>query len=93
MENKDGIVYLENGQLTIINPEGLGRYPRVTAGENVEIYIDGEKENKEVVVSHDIEDLISFKLKKVKKSKDLKLKVTEDKLKAYLIINSNFAHK
>jgi len=86
LENKDGIVYLENGQLTIINPEGLGRYPRVTAGENVEIYIDGEKENKEVVVSHDIEDLISFKLKKVKKSKDLKLKVTEDKLKAYLII-------
>jgi hypothetical protein len=86
LDNKDGIVYLENGQLTIINPEGLGRYPRVTAGENVEIYIDGEKENKEVVVSQDIEELINLKVKNVEKSKDLKLKISENKLKAYLII-------
>ncbi|TDO78289.1 hypothetical protein DFR79_13031 [Halanaerobium saccharolyticum] len=86
MENKDGIVYLEDGKLTIINPEGLGRYPRIIAGENVEIYIAGEKESKEVVVSQDAEDLIEFKIKKVKKSKNLTTEISEDKLKAYLII-------
>lgn len=86
LENKDGIVYLENGNLTIINPEGLGRYPRITAGENVEIYIDGERENKEVVVSQDVEDLIEFKIKIVKKSKKIDIDITNDKLKAYLII-------
>ncbi|RAK04207.1 hypothetical protein C8C77_104164 [Halanaerobium saccharolyticum] len=86
MENKDGIVYLENGNLTIINPEGLGRYPRIKAGENVDIYIAGEKESKEVVVSQDVEDLIEFKINKVKRRKKLDIELTENKLKAYLII-------
>ncbi|SIR40009.1 FapA family protein [Halanaerobium kushneri] len=87
MENKDGIVYLENGNLTIINPEGLGRYPRITAGKNVEIYINGEKENKEVVVSQDIEELIELKIKQTNKSKELNIKVSRNKLKAYLLID------
>ena len=86
MENKDGVVYLENGKLTIINPEGLGRYPRITAGENVEIYIDGVKDNNEIVVSQDIECLIEFKINNINKSKKLDLEITEDKLKAFLII-------
>jgi len=86
LENKDGIVYLENGNLTIINPEGLGRYPRITAGKNVEIYINGEKENKEVVVSQDIEELIELKIKQTNKSKELNIKVSRNKLKAYLLI-------
>jgi uncharacterized protein (DUF342 family) len=89
VESKDGIVYLENGSLTIINPEGLGRYPRVVAGDNIEIYIDGYKESKELVVSQDVEDLIEFKIKSVKKSKKIDLEITNDKLKAYLIIEIN----
>lgn len=87
MENKDGVVYLENGKLTIINPEGLGRYPRITAGKKVEIYIDGEKEENEVVVSQDVEDLIEFKIKNIKMQKNFDIEISNDKLKAYLIIN------
>lgn len=86
MENKDGVVYLENGNLTIINPEGLGRYPRIISGENVEIYIDGKKESKEVVVSEDAEDLIEFKISSIKKSKKLDIEISKNKIKAYLII-------
>ncbi len=87
MENKDGVVYIENGKLTIIDPQGLGRYPRITASENVDIYIDGKKENKEIVVSKDVEDLIELKINSVDKKKDLNIKVTKDKLKAYLVID------
>lgn len=86
MESKDGIVCLENGSLTITNPVGLGRYPRITAGENVDIYIDGSKENNEIVVSQDVENLIEFKINNTRKIKKLDIEITEDKLKSFLII-------
>jgi len=87
LENKDGVVYIKNGKLTVIDPQGLGRYPRITASENVDLYIDGKKENKEIVVSKDVEDLIEFKINSIDKKKDLNIEVTKDKLKAYLVID------
>ena len=87
MENKDGAVYIENGKLHVIDPQGLGRYPRITASENVDLYIDGQKENNEIVVSKNVEDLIEFKINTVQKKKDLKIKISSDKLKAYLIVD------
>lgn len=87
MNNKDGIVYLKNGKLNIEDPEGLGRYPRITAEKDVEILIAGHKEGKELVVSEDMKNLIEFKLKSKEKKKELNLEISNDKLKAYLKIN------
>lgn len=87
MENKDGVVYLKNGKLNITDPEGLGRYPRIKTGENVRIYINGKKEGKELVVNQDLADKIEFKFESITANKELKIEISDDKLKAYLIIS------
>ena len=86
LENKDGMVYLEDGKLRIIDPEGLGRYPRISAADNVEIYIDGKKEGKEIVVSEDLEGKIEFEFDYLKMQKDLDIEISDNKLKAYLVV-------
>ena len=86
LENKDGMVYLEDGKLRVIDPEGLGRYPRISAADNVEIYIDGKKEGKEIVVSEDLEGKIEFEFDYLKMQKDLDIEISDNKLKAYLVV-------
>jgi hypothetical protein len=86
LENKDGFVAVKNSQLIITDPEGLGRYPRIEAAENIDIYVKGEKQNNEIVVSKDVENEIEFKINNKAKEKQLSLEIAKDRMEANLVI-------
>lgn len=82
MENKDDVSYLKDGKLYINDTEGLGSYPRISAGKDVEIYLDDKKINDEIVVSESsLEDTILDLNNFIKK---LNLEFDSKSLKAYL---------
>ncbi|MGM0410590.1 MAG: flagellar assembly protein A [Bacillota bacterium] len=85
--NENGYVEVDDGEVKIKNPQGLGRYPRIEAGKNVELFIEGNLIKDEVVVSEEVEDKITIKIKKVDAKKELNLEINADKTKAFLKIN------
>lgn len=43
MENIDGTVEIKNCKVIVTDPEGDGRFARIKAGDEVEVYLDEEK--------------------------------------------------
>ncbi|WP_290766941.1 FapA family protein [Halanaerobium sp.] len=93
MKNKDGVAYLRDGKLYISDPEGLGRYPRISAGKDVELYLEDNKIKDEIVVSESSLKDIVLDLNNTIKKKDLNLKFDNKGLKAYLEISTSPAKK
>ncbi len=85
--NSDGTVAIKNGELIINDPRDLGRYPRISPGENVNLYINNRILEDEVVVSEDVQENIKIEINCPRSGIDFSLKISEDKLKAYLKID------
>src|SRR5690554_401819 len=85
-DNSDGLVWVEDGQLKIEVPRGLGRYPRISAGKNIELYVDGERlsEDEEIVINS--KNQVKIRGINGEKRFDYRIAISEDNMKAYLII-------
>lgn len=82
-KDRDGVIWIENEEVKVKDPAGLGRYPRISPGEYVDIIIDGTiLESSEAVISSD--NNIEIKKLETSPSREFKLRVSEDRLKAYL---------
>ena len=50
MKNKDGMIRVKNEKISVANPAGNGRFARIKAGKDIEIFVDDKKikeENRE----------------------------------------------
>ncbi|HBV86736.1 MAG TPA: hypothetical protein DEF42_08835 [Desulfosporosinus sp.] len=87
----DGSIEIRNGELLFNPPRGLGRFPLIMAGENVEIYINGNKiEAPSFINDH---DKVEIKTLDIESSVSMEIRLTEDKLKAFLYVKKNFGKK
>lgn len=83
-EDQNGSVMLSNGQVIVRNPKGLGKFPTISQGTNVEVLINGEKITGTVVV--DEGDHIEVQVVNTEPSFSLDLKISKDKMKALLTL-------
>lgn len=80
----DGSLEIRDGDVLFTPPRGFGRYPIIMAGDNVEIYINGNKIETPSVV-HD-NDSLEIKTLDTEPSVNLEISLTQDKIKAFLIV-------
>ncbi len=85
--NSDGTIAIKEGELIIKDPRDLGRYPRISPGGNVNLYIDNIIIEDEVVVSEDVQEKIKIEINCPKSGIDFSLQISEDRLKAYLAVD------
>lgn len=83
-EDQNGSVMLSNGQVIIRNPKGLGKFPTISQGTNVEVLINGEKIIGTAVVNEG--DHIEVQVVNTEPSFSLDLKISKDKMKALLTL-------
>ncbi|KJR46688.1 hypothetical protein UF75_2925 [Desulfosporosinus sp. I2] len=87
----DGSIEIRNGELLFTPPRGLGRFPLIMAGENVEIYLNGKKiETPSFINDH---DTVEIKTLDTAPSVDLEISIIEDKMKAFLLVKKAFGKK
>lgn len=84
MKNKDGMIKVKNGKIFVSNPAGNGRFARIKAGKDVEIFVDNKKIKEEKIVFEDSK----VEVKKFEKEmiKDIELELENNAMKAYLNI-------
>lgn len=87
----DGSIEIRNGELLFTSPRGLGRFPLIMAGENVEIYINGSKIETPSFINH--HDKVKIKTLDTEPSVTMEIRLTEDKLKAFLYVKKNFGKR
>lgn len=80
----NGTAEIRNGELIINPPRGFGKFPIVMAGENVEIFFNGQKVDHPIV-ANDIAN-IRILMQDTKPSTNLKLNLSQDNLSAQLTI-------
>lgn len=84
MENIDGTVEIKDGQILVSEPEGDGRFARIRAGKEIEIYLDEKKLQGESLVFSDSK--IEIKKNSQLAKKNLNLKFKNNAIQAYLEI-------
>jgi hypothetical protein len=84
--SKDGIVEIRNGKIHIEDPNGLGRYPRIEAGNHLNLYVEDKLVESDVIVSRNICGKIRWEIAPCSKDKKINIDFTDNKLKAYLNI-------
>jgi len=82
----DGSIEIRNGELLFTPPRGLGRFPLIMAGENVEIYLNGNKIETPSFISD--QDKVQIKTLDTGPSVNLEISLTEDNMKAFFFIQS-----
>ena len=84
MENKDGMIKVENEKISVSNPAGNGRFARIKAGKDIEIFVDDKKIKEEKVVFEDSK--IEIKKSEKEAVKDIELELENNAMEAYLNI-------
>ena len=81
-KDRDGSIEINNREVIVKNPEGLGRYPRIEPGKHVKVFVNKKEIDGETVVSE--KSNIRLLKEKNEPELDLSLRINEDKMKAYL---------
>lgn len=87
----DGSIEIRNGEILVTPPRGFGRFPLIMAGENVEIYLNGKKLEIPSIVQDN--DVIEIRTLDTEPASELKIDLTEDKLKAFLTVKRKSGKK
>ena len=87
----DGSLEIRDGDVLFTPPRGFGRYPIIMAGDNVEIYINGNKIVTPSVVNDN--DSLEIKTLDTEPSVNLEISLTKDKMKAFLIVKKKIGKK
>jgi len=83
---KDGSVQILHGEVKVTEPIGTGRYPSIIAGDpGVDVYVNGKKILGGYIITG--EDRIRLVPKRIPPKTEIKVQVSEDKMKAYLTIS------
>lgn len=67
MENLDGTIEIKNAKVIVTDLKGDGRFARIKAGKEVEVYLDEEKITDESIVFSDSKIEIKKMNKQLKK--------------------------
>ncbi|MGM0549103.1 MAG: flagellar assembly protein A [Bacillota bacterium] len=91
MENLDGTIEIKNAKVIVTDPKGDGRFARIKAGKEVEVYLDSEKITDESIVFSDSK----IEIKKIEQAaqKNLNLKFTNNAIQAYLEVQIEPAYE
>ena len=91
IKGNDGTIAIKSGEVTVIAPQEFGKFPTIIAGDNVEVYVDGNKIIKPTIVTED--SLVEIKTLNTIPTAMIKVKISEDKMKANLIISKKTGKK
>lgn len=80
----DGTAEIRNGELIINPPQGFGKFPIIMAGENVEIFFNGQKVDHPIIANDMAHMCIS--MQDTKPRTNLKIDLLNDNLTANLTI-------
>ncbi|MHB1405124.1 MAG: flagellar assembly protein A, partial [Desulfitobacteriaceae bacterium] len=80
--DQDGWVSIKNGQVIVCNPQGLGKFPTLSPDKNVQIFLNGEKIVRNAFTHEG--DRIELQPLNTEPSLALEVKLSSDKLKAFL---------
>lgn len=80
----DGSIAIKDGKVYVTNPYGSGRLPVLTAGDHVEVYVNGNKITVPSVVKE--VDRIEIKPRDIPPSLSAEVELSKDRMKAYLVI-------
>lgn len=80
----DGTAEIQNGELIINPPQGFGKFPIIMAGENVEVFLDGQKVDHSIIANDMTHIRIS--MQDTKPCTNLKIELSKDNLTANLMI-------
>jgi hypothetical protein len=87
-KSKDGCIEIISGKAVVSDPEHNGRYATIAPDNpNVDVYINGSKIDSVTIVSQ--KDTIEFKPASTQAATDITAELSEDKMKAVLIINKS----
>jgi uncharacterized protein len=82
--DQDGWITIKNGQVVVCNPRGLGKFPTLSPDKNVQIFVNDEKIVQNTFVHEG--DRIELQPLNTEPSLALEVKLSSDKLKAFLQI-------
>ncbi len=84
----DGSIAIRDGNVIVSNPCGFGRFPILTAGDHVEVYVNGTKKITPSAVNEG--DQIELKTLDTPPTLSVDVQLSKDRMEAYLLIQKKF---
>lgn len=84
--NQDGSIEINKGKIIVTDPQNYGRFPTISPGNGVDVFVNGNKIDKTTAVSE--KDKIEVVLNKQGEDIDFDVEITKDGLEAYLNIKN-----